>query len=164
VLLGHARRETVTTYLHLSSAHLRACVYGMPSATNVVTLCGSSDAEKEPFVTVTGPSPASFLVLEVVYLWALAKAPPVMVWFCLLADQDHNDVLGSRIRMDAHVALGLAHPIDRTDIANALSLFNPVWNGLKPREQAPVLHLLIDHIDYDGEAGEIVISASGKRT
>jgi len=51
-----------------------------------------------------------------------------------------------------------SRPIDRTDIANALSLFNPVWDGLKPREQARVLHLLIDHIDYDGEAGEIAIT------
>ena len=25
-----------------------------------------------------------------------------------------------------------SRPIDRTDIANALSLFNPVWDGLKP--------------------------------
>ena len=33
-----------------------------------------------------------------------------------------------------------------------------MWDGLKPREQARVLHLLIDHIDYDGEAGEIAIT------
>jgi site-specific DNA recombinase len=51
-----------------------------------------------------------------------------------------------------------SRPIDRTDVAHALSLFTPVWDGLKPREQARVLHLLIDHIDYDGESNEVAIT------
>ena len=51
-----------------------------------------------------------------------------------------------------------SQPINHGDVANALSLFSPVWDGLKPREQARVLHLLIDHIEYDGEAHEVAIS------
>jgi site-specific DNA recombinase len=51
-----------------------------------------------------------------------------------------------------------SRPVDRTDVAHALSLFNPVWDGLKPREQARVLHLLIDHIDYDGDSSEVAIT------
>ena len=40
-----------------------------------------------PLVTVTGPSSASFLLLEVVYLWTFAKVPfpivsPASWWTC----------------------------------------------------------------------------------
>jgi len=48
--------------------------------------------------------------------------------------------------------------VERKDVGHALSLFNPVWDGLRPREQARILHLLIDHIDYDGEAHEVAIT------
>ena len=53
--------------------------------------------------------------------------------------------------------------IDRTtvkpdDVASALSLFNPVWEALTPRERANLLHILIDAIEYDGRAKEVAIT------
>jgi site-specific DNA recombinase len=53
--------------------------------------------------------------------------------------------------------------IDRTtvkpaDVASALSLFNPVWEALTPRERANLLHILIDGVEYDGQAKEVAIT------
>jgi site-specific DNA recombinase len=41
--------------------------------------------------------------------------------------------------------------------AEALRLFDPVWEALPLRDQARILHLLIERIDYDGEKGSLVI-------
>jgi len=39
-----------------------------------------------------------------------------------------------------------------------LPLFEPVWDTLAPRERARILHLLIEHVDYDGENGNVSIT------
>lgn len=53
--------------------------------------------------------------------------------------------------------------IDDVDVARALAEFDPVWESLSPREQARLLQLLIERIDYDGTDGTIAITfhASG---
>jgi site-specific DNA recombinase len=53
--------------------------------------------------------------------------------------------------------------IDEADVAQALAQFDPVWEALSPREQARLLQLLIERIDYDGRDGEVSITfhASG---
>lgn len=53
--------------------------------------------------------------------------------------------------------------IDAADVARALAEFDPVWEPLSPHEQARLLRLLIDRIDYDGREGMISITfhASG---
>jgi len=48
--------------------------------------------------------------------------------------------------------------IDRQDVAVALAQFDPVWDALVPREQANLLQLLIDRVDYDGVAKEVAIT------
>jgi len=48
--------------------------------------------------------------------------------------------------------------VDTREVAQACSLFDPVWETLTPREQARVLHLLIERVDYDGEQGNISIT------
>ena len=48
--------------------------------------------------------------------------------------------------------------IDEKDVARALAEFEPVWATLGLREQARLLRLLIERIDYDGEAGTISIT------
>lgn len=55
--------------------------------------------------------------------------------------------------------------IDEADAARALAAFDPVWETLSPREQAQLLQLLIERIDYDGRDGTISITfhASGIR-
>jgi len=48
--------------------------------------------------------------------------------------------------------------IDREDVALALAQFDPVWDALVPREQASLLQLLIERVDYDGKASEVAIT------
>src|SRR5688572_8622368 len=40
--------------------------------------------------------------------------------------------------------------IDHGEVAAALSAFDPVWEQLAPREQARVIQLLVERVDYDG--------------
>ncbi len=53
--------------------------------------------------------------------------------------------------------------VSDADVAAALAEFEPVWGTLSPREQARLLHLLIERVDYDGRDGVISITfhASG---
>jgi site-specific DNA recombinase len=48
--------------------------------------------------------------------------------------------------------------VDSQEVAQACSLFEPVWDTLAPREQARILHLLIQRVDYDGVNGNISIT------
>jgi site-specific DNA recombinase len=48
--------------------------------------------------------------------------------------------------------------IDEADAAKALAAFDPVWETLSPREQARLLQLLIERVDYDGRDGTISIT------
>ena len=48
--------------------------------------------------------------------------------------------------------------VDTREVAQACSLFDPVWETLTPREQARIIHLLIERVDYDGEDGNISIT------
>jgi site-specific DNA recombinase len=47
--------------------------------------------------------------------------------------------------------------VDEREVAKALSDFEPVWAALTPREQVCVVELLIERVDYDGEAGKVSI-------
>jgi site-specific DNA recombinase len=49
-------------------------------------------------------------------------------------------------------------PVTKEDIASALGLFDPAWDGLVPREKAKLLRLLIDAVVYDGVAGQVAIT------
>jgi site-specific DNA recombinase len=51
-----------------------------------------------------------------------------------------------------------AKPFTKEDIASALGLFDPAWDGLVPREKAKLLRLLIDAVVYDGVAGQVAIT------
>jgi site-specific DNA recombinase len=48
--------------------------------------------------------------------------------------------------------------IDTDAVESALSTFEPVWESLTPQEQARIVHLLVDHVDYDGANGRISIT------
>jgi site-specific DNA recombinase len=55
------------------------------------------------------------------------------------------------------IALG-NETVDEHEITLALSAFDPVWDSLTPREQARVVQLLVERIDYDGAAGKVSIT------
>ncbi|MEE9255302.1 MAG: hypothetical protein V3U43_10225 [Pseudomonadales bacterium] len=48
--------------------------------------------------------------------------------------------------------------IDPDDLRTALQTFDPVWEHLEPAEQARVVQLLIERIDYDGSKGSLGMS------
>jgi site-specific DNA recombinase len=48
--------------------------------------------------------------------------------------------------------------IDPAEVARALAEFDSVWESLSPHEQARLLRLLIERIDYDGRDGLISIT------
>jgi site-specific DNA recombinase len=48
--------------------------------------------------------------------------------------------------------------ITEQEVAAALGGFDPVWEALRPREQARIVQLLVERIDYDGGAGTIAIT------
>ena len=55
------------------------------------------------------------------------------------------------------IALG-REMVDEKEVAQALALFDPVWDSLVPREQARVLRLLIQRVDYDGVEGTVSVT------
>jgi len=56
--------------------------------------------------------------------------------------------------------------LDDEAAADLLRLFDPVWDALAPTEQARVIALLVEGVDYDGAQGKVAIRfhASGVRT
>ncbi len=58
----------------------------------------------------------------------------------------------------ARIAATTGDRIDEGDLATALSLFDPVWEALFPKEQARVLRLLVERVGYDGAAGTLAIT------
>jgi len=47
--------------------------------------------------------------------------------------------------------------VNHEDVAQALSLFDPVWSVLWPQERERIIRLLIERVEYDGRTGEITI-------
>jgi site-specific DNA recombinase len=48
--------------------------------------------------------------------------------------------------------------IDPAEVAMALSAFDPVWEQLSPKEQAKLIRLLVERVEYDGEKATISIT------
>jgi site-specific DNA recombinase len=48
--------------------------------------------------------------------------------------------------------------LDEGQAATALALFDPLWQQLPPAEQARVLGLLVQRVDYDGALGKLAIT------
>jgi site-specific DNA recombinase len=47
--------------------------------------------------------------------------------------------------------------VDEREVAQALEAFDPLWETLAPREQARVIRLLVQRVDYDGEKGTVSV-------
>jgi site-specific DNA recombinase len=44
------------------------------------------------------------------------------------------------------------------EVEQALAGFNPLWEALSPREQARLIHLLVERVDYDGAAQTVSVT------
>ena len=68
-------------------------------------------------------------------------------------------VLDRRLReMEAELQAVQDSTVDAADLAQTLSLFEPIWDILFPAEQARIIHLLVRQIEYDGKSGKLAIS------
>ena len=48
--------------------------------------------------------------------------------------------------------------VDEREVANAMAVFDPVWETLTPREQVRVVQLLVSRVDYNGATGKVAIT------
>lgn len=48
--------------------------------------------------------------------------------------------------------------VDEREVEAALSVFDPVWETLSPREQARIIQLLVERVDYNGEDGTVSVT------
>jgi len=48
--------------------------------------------------------------------------------------------------------------VDEREVQAALAAFSPLWDTLSPREQARIIRLIVEHVDYDGKRGTISIT------
>jgi len=48
--------------------------------------------------------------------------------------------------------------VDEKDVAAALQAFDPVWEILSPREQARIVHLLVERVGYDADRQTIAVT------
>jgi len=69
-----------------------------------------------------------------------------------LADLNERARLGERrlVEIGEETVRLEGERIEESEVAEALRDFDPVWQMLSPREQARVLQLLIEHVDYNG--------------
>jgi site-specific DNA recombinase len=48
--------------------------------------------------------------------------------------------------------------VSEGEVGSALSAFDPLWESLTPREQARIVQLLVQRVDYDGAEGRVSIT------
>ena len=48
--------------------------------------------------------------------------------------------------------------IPEEEATRALSAFDPVWETLAPQEQARVIELLVEKVEYDGRDGKVTVT------
>ncbi|GAA4440288.1 recombinase family protein [Bremerella cremea] len=68
--------------------------------------------------------------------------------------------------VENQLAMHACDLIDEAEVTSALADFDAVWQCLEPHEQIRIVELLIERIEYDGEAGDVSITfrPSGIRT
>jgi site-specific DNA recombinase len=71
-----------------------------------------------------------------------------------------------RIELEGQITGAQRRIVSKAEVDSALDAFMPLWDALRPREQARALQLLIRRVDYDGANGKIVVTfcANGIRT
>jgi site-specific DNA recombinase len=48
--------------------------------------------------------------------------------------------------------------VDEEEARQALSAFDPVWESLTPKEQARVVGLLVEGVEFDGANGNVSVA------
>jgi len=93
-------------------------------------------------------------------LCELAKvpdAPGVAAEMASLQD----DIVGVEKRIvdvNRQIADLEARRVDEDEVVGAFEAFEPMWDRLRPAEKGRIIHLLVQCIEYDGEADEIAVT------
>ncbi len=73
--------------------------------------------------------------------------------------QDRIRTAEQRMTQVREELMGLQRDLlDEREVARALSAFDPAWEMLAPREQARVIRLLVQRVDYDGGQGTVSVT------
>jgi len=77
-----------------------------------------------------------------------------------LADlQQQTTIAEQRLaEIRAHETAMEREQVDESDLATALKTFDPIWESLSPREQARVVHLLVERVAYDAEREAVAVT------
>jgi site-specific DNA recombinase len=77
-----------------------------------------------------------------------------------LADLHERVRLAERraAEIDGEVAALGGAKVTEEEVGQALAVFDPVWDSLTPREQARIVHLLVERVDFDGSANTLSIT------
>jgi site-specific DNA recombinase len=73
----------------------------------------------------------------------------------------HERISNSERRLteiNQQIAFLEAETVCEEEVQQALSLFDPVWESLSPREQVRIIELLVERVNYDGAAGKVSIT------
>jgi len=62
------------------------------------------------------------------------------------------------VRLNERIEKIRRRMLDPDELAGAVEAFDPVWDALSPTDKARLVHLLVDRIEYDGEAETISIT------
>ena len=89
----------------------------------------------------------------------LSDAVCILNWLFVGEVEAEFDTITRRAdQLRAELAALNHQDIDEKDLRAALASFEPVWRELFPAERARILHLLIEEVRYDAEAGEVAIT------
>jgi site-specific DNA recombinase len=88
----------------------------------------------------------------------LAQAPSPSLAERIAELDERAGQLEARLVELQRTLAGMGTEVDPDDAARALAAFDPVWDALVPREQASLLQLLLERVDYDGAAKEVAIT------
>jgi site-specific DNA recombinase len=58
---------------------------------------------------------------------------------------------------DESLALGKAR-VTQEEVERALEAFDPVWDALAPREQARIVQLIVERVDFDGNNDQVSVT------
>ena len=73
--------------------------------------------------------------------------------------QDHLRITERRLtKIDNELSVLRANQIDESEVTQLLANFHQTWDALAPRDQARVIELLIERIDYRGKEGQISLT------
>ena len=90
--------------------------------------------------------------------WPTARSPRSRRTLCQVRLQTVEGVLRlSKDRGSLQLQL-CAHQINESEVTHLLAHLHQTWEALAPRDQARVLELLIERIEYRGQDGQISLT------